>query len=156
MSQIAIGYGVTSSLLDRLLPALEGRDYKAFWALLHEHAAETTPAYSFSGSVVSVALDYLEDKGIALPLNDSHVTIRAILSSDLSLAMCCDAVEAGAALAAMRQLPSDDGELERYFAEFTGEEWGQAGEALREGFDYIARTLSLPPARADWALLFVG
>jgi len=157
MSQIATGYGVTSSLLNQLMPTLEGSDHEAFWSLLHDHAAETTPAYSFSGSVVTVAVEYLEDRGLSLPLNDSHAVVRAILSSGLSLAMCCQAAEAGALVAAMRQLQPDDEELGRYFAEFTGEVWDQASDALREGLDYIARTLLLAPARrGDWILLFIG
>jgi hypothetical protein len=95
MSQIATGYGVSSSLLDRLLPILEDRNYTAFWFLLKEEAVETTPAYAFSGSVMSIALAYLENKGVALPLNDSPATTQATLSSDLSLVLGCDAQQVG-------------------------------------------------------------
>jgi hypothetical protein len=156
MSQIATGYGLSSSLLDRLRPTLEDRNYKAFWSLLHGHAAETTPAYSFSGSVVSVAVEYLEGRGVSLPVNDSHATVRAMLSTDLSLVMCCDAEQAGAIVAAMQQLQIDDSDLGGYYAEFTGEEWDRASEALGEGLDYIRRTLLLAQAGCDWVMLFIG
>jgi hypothetical protein len=158
MSQIATGYGLSSSLLDRLLPALVDRDrfYEAFWSLLHDHATETTPDYSFSGSVVAIAIEYLEDKGVPLPVNDSHPTFRAMLSADLSLAMCCDAEQAKATVGAMQQLQVDVSELGIYYVEFTGEEWDEASDALVEGLDYIKRTLLLSEAGCEWVMLLIG
>jgi hypothetical protein len=156
LSQIANGYGISSSLMDQLLPIVEGRHYKAFWSLLINQATETTPDYSFSGSVVAIAIEYLEDKGVALPVNDSHPTVRAMLSANLSLEMCCDAKQAGAILVEMQQMQGDEGELGSYYAEFTGEEWDQASRAVGEGVDYIKRTLLLSQAGCDWVMLFIG
>ena len=158
MSQIATGYGLSSSTLDRLLPTLEEQDryYNAFWSLLRDHALETTPDYHFSGSVVAIAMEYLAEKGISLPVNDSHSTIRAIMSADLSLAMCCDANQAGSIATAMHELHIDESELAGYYAEFTGEEWNNASDALKEGLDYIKRTLLLVEAGCEWVILFIG
>jgi hypothetical protein len=156
MSQIASGYGLSSSLMNQLLPLAEDRNYKAFWSLLFDQATETTPNYSFSGSVVAIATVYLEGKGVRLPVNDAHPTVRAMLSAELSLEMCCEAEQAVAVLAAMQQLEIDDSELGSYYVEFTGEEWDQAIDALREGLDYIKRTLLLAQSGYDWIMLFIG
>ena len=156
MSQIATGYGISSSLMNQLLPMAKERNYKAFWSLLSDQATEIILDYSFSGSVVAIAIDYLEDKGVALPVNDSHPTVRAMLSADLSLVMCCDAGQAAAIMAKMQQLQVDESELGSYYAEFTGEEWDQTSEAMGEAVAYIKRTLSLAQAGCDWVMLFIG
>lgn len=154
MSQLATGYGLSSTLMNQLLPLVEARNYPAFWSLLMDQATETTPDYSFSGSVVAIAITYLEDKGIHLPVNDSHPTVRAMRSTEMPLELCCDARQAEAALMAIQKLQIDDRELESYYCEFTGEAWDEAGIALAEGLDYIKRTLSL--AGCDWVMLLNG
>lgn len=156
MSQIATGYGLSSSLMGELLPAVEAGNYSAFWSLLSDQAIQVTPDFSFSGSVVAIVIEYLQDKGVELPINDTHPTVRAMLSADLSLAMCCDVRQAEAVVAAMQELQIDEGEFESYFMEFTGEAWDEAGSAFAEGLDYIRRTLLLALGGCDWVMLFNG
>ena len=133
MSQIVSGFAVTPSLLDQLLPTLDPPECKAFWTLLKDLAAESSPTYSYSGSVLSIALAHLEDKAVTLPIFDSHVAIRAMLSSGVSSAMCCDAKQSEAIVANLEWLQPDKNELDGYLNEFTDEGGTKPVKHFRKG-----------------------
>jgi hypothetical protein len=156
MSQIATGFTVSSASLDRLAALAQARDYASFWRLLKTEAIETEPSYSYSGSVVSVALDILTQRGWLPTLDDSYPAVATLATSGTSLVMCCRDQEAEEGLARLRSMAFTDAELAGYYRDYTGEEWSEAAQALREAIGYLERTLSLIPQSGDWALLFIG
>jgi hypothetical protein len=156
MSQIATGYTVYSASLDRLAVLAQAHDYASFWRLLKAEAVETEPAYSYSGSLVSLALDILTQRGWPPTLDDSYPAVATIAASGASLVMCCRDREAEDGLARLRSMAFTDAELAGYYRDCTGEEWGEAAQALREAIGYLEGTLSLIPQSGDWALFFIG
>src|SRR5215471_8357355 len=98
MSQIASAFAVPPSALPEVQRCLSAGDWSGFWRSLRPFAVEAT--FPYSGYVVVVAVKYLRELGIDLPVSlDSVVRLLVERCDPLACASRPEATAAAAALA---------------------------------------------------------
>ena len=154
MSQLAFAYIVSSELLDRLIPmALEER-HEGFWQTLE--TSEVKPDYSYSGSVLAVLYAYLDEQGVALPMNLQDARAKTVLGGDYGLLLCAGKGDAASCAARLDAVSPSEQELRQYFEAFVEQEWDEAGVAMQAGWTFLRRVLALLQTEGDRLLVFVG
>ena len=156
MSQIASAYTVSTAVLEKLATAAASKQFDQFWQTLFREGREVTPAYSYSGYVVAVAVSFVSEQGIALPLNASLPATATLTQSELSPVVVASMEEAREAATRMAGIGKSGEELQAYFEEFTADEWDESAKAMREALDFIKRALTQPTIEIPWCLMFVG
>ena len=156
MSQVASAYLVPPAQLAPLDKLADAGDYRRFWELLRQNSTAVEPAYGHSGYVVAVLGAYLEEAGVSLPLGEENEAISDLLEGEVSLLLAASDERAGGALADLEKLPLDVDRLGAYFAEFTGEEWPEAGAAMLEAVEFLRVGLRQVLNTEAWLLVFVG
>ncbi len=155
MSQIALAYTVSSELLDQLSARVSANDYKRFWDLIKSEATEVAPAYDYSGYVVMVFNEYLQEQGLALPMHSTPATEPLLKEQELGLLAIAQRTDAASVLERLDHLGVSEEELKEYLEDFSGEKGDEAGPAMMGAFDFIRRGFQQLQNSDGWLLLLV-
>lgn len=158
MSQIASAYLANDELLGNLNAASQNSNYREFWAILKSQGEEIKPAFDYSGYMLSVLLEYLQENQVDLQsaskLQDNSG--NPIKLESMGLALSTDSATAKIILEKIAALDSSADELENYFQEFTGEA-EEVAEPMMEALEYLKRTLNTASqTNGSRMLLFIG
>ena len=110
-------------------------------------------AFTWSGYVIVVLVEWLREHSIDLPRNGAP-SVQGLLNVHDPL-LCGEAAEIEALAARLEGLTLSSDELARYWVEFSGDNTPQAGQFMTDGLDWLKR-LARAGARGDWCVLFEG
>jgi hypothetical protein len=157
VSQIAHAYLVKSDVLAKLSELAKKGDYASFWQSLKSEGCVVEPAYSYSGSVVTVLLAFLAENDIDIPLNVSDSNLAELSRScDLGLMVAADSSDAAQCLAVLDCQTAEERSLGRYFDDFTHNAWDESGKAMMEAFQFVRNGLNAVKDYPGYYLLFAG
>ena len=156
MSQIATAYIVSGDLLNRLGETARRGEISKVGTLLASGGLCVLPEYEYSGSVLAVVIDYAEEQGLPLPLNQDTQGANQLIHSDATLVLCAAYTDADSFLTALRALPSNEDELAEYFEAFAEETWDEAGAAMQAGLAFLRQAFEQLQRPDEWLLLFIG
>lgn len=80
MLRLASAYIVTESLLLSLEELARSNDTSLLLETLRREAFPEVPEYAYSGSVLSVVIDYAEEQGLLMPLNQGHPGAESVMA----------------------------------------------------------------------------
>lgn len=155
MSQIALASTASTSALDQLGQLAAARHDDAFWRTLASQTTPVTPAYEYSGYVLVVLLEFLQEAGVSIPLNTSHSATLAILHAQIDLLVCAASSDLAPLQASLASLQPAESELRAYFAEFTGDDWPESATALGAALQWLLQGIEQAQAHEQWLLVFV-
>jgi hypothetical protein len=112
---------------------LSAGDWSGFWQRLRPFAVGA--AFPYSGYVVVVAVEYLRELGIELPVSRDPIVQQLVERCD-PLA-CASRPEATAAAEALAGVSVSDAALAAYWRAFTRDGDLEAGAAMRAALDWL-------------------
>jgi hypothetical protein len=138
------GFLVGETLLKELAAA---PDRAEFQKRLQAGGTPVKPEFNHPGFVMAVTISFLEEHGVSMPLSDRHPDVRKILHSDVNLLSCMDPESAALFAEFVAGMQLSDGELGRYYREFSEETFPGAPDAMRDAIRYLqagAKLVSAP------------
>jgi hypothetical protein len=97
----------------------------------------------------------LEEDGVELPRDLSSPGAKAIDDAGMGLVVCAGASDAISTWERLEACSVEAEDLGRYWADFTEDDWEEAGTAMDGGLDFIKQGL-LPVKKGEWYFLLVG
>jgi hypothetical protein len=151
MSQIATAYALPAAVLAEAVRHVQARDSKRFHDGLHPYEIER--GFPFGGEVVAVLAEYLREHGAALPV--SHEPTLQPLMAQFGPLVCARPPEVAVAAATLAHVRLSDGEMVRFWQDWTGETDPDVAGAFRVALEWLRRVLATGQA-SDWCLVLVG
>jgi hypothetical protein len=152
----AAAFVVSTAQLAKLGALAAADDVDGFWELLHREAKRVVPEFPHSGYVVSVLLEYLEERGLHIVSVDPGPEADRIADAALGLQFCLTRTESARSVEALEGFRATEGEFLTYYEEFADEPLAHAGGAMLDGLEYLKRALGALSSDEDHVLLFVG
>jgi len=156
MAMTAVAFTVSTGLLAKLGDLAAKEDLDGFWDLLHKEGRRFQPEYAHSGYVISVLLEFLEEKGLHVVASDPGPDAAKVEDAMLGLQFCLTAAEGVEVAKLLGELQATEGELLSYYDEFSEEPLARAGLAMLDGLEFLKRACRSVTADEDRLLLFVG
>jgi hypothetical protein len=151
MSQIVSAFAVPATALLEAQRHLSAGDWSGFSQALR--AFQVAADFAYSGYVVVVAVEYLRELGIELPVSQEPV-VREIVEHCGPLA-CTNRAGATAAATALAGVNAPDAELAKYWRNFTGDEELDAGTAMRSALEWLRHAFAAGQ-ESDWFIILEG
>jgi hypothetical protein len=155
MSQIASAYVVTQDILNKLGTIAARHDFKLFWNTLRTEAVAVEPPYEYSGYVVAVAIQFLEEQGIEFQPATDQPELE-VFTDEMNLETFVTKTEANKLIASLNSHVFNGLQLKEYFEEFSGEEWDEAGVAMQSAIDFLKSGLNGVRDNDSYLMLFIG
>jgi hypothetical protein len=150
MSLIASVFAVPTSALPDLQGHLKAGDWKTFWNQLQTF--EVSVAYPYSGYVVAVAVEYLRELGIELPVSDDP-EMRDLIEQ-------CDAVACTtrpgmiATVSAIAGASVSEAALHACWRDFSGDGNVEAVAAMQAALNWLRDAFAASQG-SDWCIILV-
>ena len=156
MSQLASAYSISTATLEALAGLAEAKRFDELWSRLRAEGREVLPPFDlYSGDVVVLAQEYLGEAEVDFPLA-THPAAKKLNDTGLAPLLIAHREEAAQLSAQIGARTPEDGELRSWFADFTGDHWDEAPQAMRAAFDYLKRALDQTTAAEPWCMLLIG
>lgn len=143
------GYVLNDASTRRFADIASRGDAERIWEWLDEEVGRVTPDYTYPPFLLSLAVDFLRQRGWksdAVPRDVQGAAERGEI--DVLLFQQNDAPQFDGAVT--------DAQLDSFFGSIVGEEWESAPAALREAFDFIRRGVSLAKRDGASFVLLIG
>lgn len=151
MSQIVTAFAVPSAALSEAERCLSAGDSKRFSECLRPYEVEV--GFPYSGYVIVILVEYLRERGVELPINDT-AAVRLLVEQCDPLA-CANRPDAAATAYKLAKVTATDAELADYWYSFTGDDSLDAQAAMRDGLDWL-RDVFLAGEKQDWTIILAG
>jgi hypothetical protein len=156
MSQIASAFILSSDVLDKASKLLSERKFDRFWNVLFSEAAKVNPEYAYSGSLLVIVIEFLLASGIELPMN---LNLRATAMQefqDIGMVVCAQPKAGEETLELLSRLSFSDEALAEFYRDYADEAEADIALAMREGLDFLKRSLEQLQSGGDCLIVLIG